>query len=120
MEEKETLYIPQGLKVKPEIFEGFGKEELVKSITSIACFGFIDTIAYMIFKNTAVSVVFFLTAIAGTIMMLTKDRTNSSVVDQVWFMIRFAKSQKIYKYKTMQKWRIKEDIQHENIDSRTE
>ena len=107
MDKKETLYIPQGLKVRPEVFEGFGKEELTKSTISIVCFGLIDTITYMIFKNTAVSVVLFLTAVAGTIMMLTKDRTNISVVDQVWFMIRFAKSQKIYKYKTIDEWKMK-------------
>lgn len=109
MDEKESLYIPQGLKVKPEIYEGFGKEELMKSIITITCFGLVDTILYMIFKNTAIFVVFFLTAVAGTIMMLTKDRTNISVVDQVWYMIRFARSQKVYKYKALDEWRYREN-----------
>jgi len=30
--EKQTLYIPQGLKTQVEIFDGFGKEELFKTI----------------------------------------------------------------------------------------
>jgi len=46
-----------------------------------------------------------LVAISGSVMMLTKDKTNISVVDQVGFMIHFAKSQKIYKYKYIKEWK---------------
>jgi len=44
-------------------------------------------------------------AIAGSVMMLTKDHTNISVVDQVGFMVRFARSQKYYPYKYQDEWR---------------
>jgi len=103
--EKETLYIPLGLKTKTEIFHGFGKEELFQAILATVVSGVIDTIVYMLTKSTAFCVVFILSSIAGSVMMLTKDKTNISVVDQLKFMIRFAKSQKNYKYIYLDEWR---------------
>lgn len=103
--EKETLYIPLGLKTKTEIFDGFGKEELFQAILTTVVSGVIDTIIYMLTKNTAFCVVFILSSIAGSVIMLTKDKTNISVVDQLKFMIRFAKSQKNYKYMYLDEWR---------------
>ena len=107
MEEKKknALYIPQGLKTRVEIFDGYGREELVKTILVTGVAGVTDILLYLIFKNTVVSVVFILVAIAGSVMMLTKDHTNISVVDQVGFMIKFARSQKKYPYKYQDEWR---------------
>lgn len=102
---KNTLYIPQGLKTRVEIFDGYGKEELMKTILMTIVVGVLDIFYYLIFKNMVVSVVTILVAIAGSVMMLTKDHTNISVVDQVGFMIRFARSQKIYPYKYHDEWR---------------
>jgi hypothetical protein len=99
------LYIPQGLKTRVEIFDGFGKEELFKTIIVTIVVGILDIMYYLIFKNTVVSIVTILVAIAGSVMMLTKDRSNISVVDQVGFMIRFARSQKYYPYKYQDEWR---------------
>ena len=102
---KNPLYIPQGLKTRVEIFDGFGKEELFKTIMVTIVVGILDIMYYMIFKNTVVSIVTILVAIAGSVMMLTKDHTNISVVDQVGFMVRFARSQKYYPYKYQDEWR---------------
>jgi len=102
--EKETLYIPLGLKIRTEIFEGFGKEELLKSIGSTFIAAIIDALIYLITRNTAFCVVFLLSSIAGSIMMLTKDKTNVSVVDQIKFIVRFNKSQKVYRYKYLDEW----------------
>jgi hypothetical protein len=102
---KNPLYIPQGLKTRVEIFDGFGKEELFKTIIVTIVVGMLDILYYLIFKNTVVSIVAILVAIAGSVMMLTKDRSNISVVDQVGFMIRFARSQKNYLYKYQDEWR---------------
>lgn len=102
---RQTLYIPQGLKTRVEIFDGFGKEELVKTIlvTVVACG--IDALLFLLFRNVVTSVVFMLITISGSVMMLTKDKTNISVVDQVGFMVKFARSQKIYKYKYLEEWK---------------
>ncbi len=105
MEEKETLYIPQGLKPRTELFDDYGTEELFQSIIITIIAGIIDILIYTFTKNTAICVVFFLSSIAGSVMMLTKDRINISVVDQVKFMVRFARSQKVYKYKYYDEWR---------------
>lgn len=102
---KENLYIPLGLKIKTEIFDGFGKEELFKAILTTLVAGVIDVIVYMLTKSTAFYVVFILSSIAGSVMMFTKDKTNISVVDQLKFMIKFAKSQKKYRYKYLDEWR---------------
>lgn len=104
MNEKQTLYIPLGLKTRTEIFDGFGKEELFKSIIVTLIAGVIDSIIYFVNRSTTFCVVFILSSIAGSVMMLTKDKTNISVVDQIKFMIRFHKSQKIYKYKYLDEW----------------
>ena len=103
--EKHTLYIPQGLKTQVEIFDGFGKEELFKTIIITLIAALVDGVIYLITKNTAIAVVFILTAIAGSVMMLTKDKTNISVVDQIGFMIKFFRSQKKYKYKYLDEWK---------------
>jgi len=102
---RQTLYIPQGLKTRVEIFDGFGKEELVKTILVTLVAGSIDALLFLIFRNVVTSVVFMLISISGSVMMLTKDKTNVSVVDQVGFMVRFARSQKVYKYKYLEEWK---------------
>ena len=102
---KNALYIPQGLKTRVEIFDGYGKEELMKTLLVTTLVGVVDVFYYLIFRNTVVSVLMILVAIAGSVMMLTKDHTNISVVDQVGFMVRFARSQKIYPYKYLDEWR---------------
>jgi len=102
---RQTLYIPQGLKTRVEIFDGFGKEELVKTILVTLVAGGIDALLFLIFRNVVTSVVFMLISISGSVMMLTKDKTNVSVVDQVGFMVRFARSQKVYKYKYLEEWK---------------
>ena len=101
---KQSLYIPQGLKTKVEIFDGYGKEELFKTIIATIVAGIFDILMYLIFRNTVISMVFILVAISGSVMMLTKDKNNISVVDQVGFMVKFARSQKIYKYKYLDEW----------------
>ncbi|PKM54002.1 MAG: hypothetical protein CVV00_10080 [Firmicutes bacterium HGW-Firmicutes-5] len=102
---KQSLYIPQGLKTRVEIFDGYGKEELVKTILVTIIVGLVDASMYLIFKNVVMSVVTILITIAGSVMMLTKDKTNISVVDQIGFMVRFARSQKVYKYKYLEEWK---------------
>ena len=102
--EKETLYIPLGLKTRTELFDGFGKEELFKSIVVTLIAGGVDAVIYIVSKNIVICVVLILSIIAGSVMMLAKDQSNISVVDQIKFMIRFAKSQKRYPYKYLDEW----------------
>lgn len=98
MEENEMLYIPIGLKENNEIWEGFGKKELVKSLITVSTLLTIDFVIFLVRKSIPFASVFALVSIGGTGMIFTKDTTNLSVVDQVINMIRYAKSQKKYKY----------------------
>lgn len=105
MEERDNLYIPLGLKERNELWDGFGKEEAIRAIIFIAIAGVIDVLIYILKENIIFAVVFILIAIGSSLMMLTKDTTNLSVVDQIVNMIKFSKSQKFYPYKYLDEWR---------------
>ena len=104
MEDSNSLYIPLGLKEKNELWDGFGKEEAIKALIFNIFTGIIDALIYLSTKNLIFCVVFILVSVGGSIMMLTKDTTNLSVVDQIRNMLRFAKSQKYYPYKYRDEW----------------
>lgn len=102
--ENQTLYIPMGVKTRSEIFEGFGKEEVVQTIIATVV---IILVAFLIFafnKSVSFVVVFILVGIAGTVMCVTKDKNNQSVVDHFKNMIRFAREQQKFKYKYLKEW----------------
>ncbi len=104
-EEKYKLYIPIGLKERYELWDGFGKEEAIKALIFIVFSGIIDIFIFLITRKTIFCSVWFLVSIGGSAMMLTKDTTNLSVVDQIQNMIRFSKSQKYYPYKAFNEWK---------------
>ncbi len=105
MEEKKwELYIPSGVKAENELFNGFGKRELLQSLAGSLFGGVIGCVIWLGSRNVAFTVVAVLTGIFGSVMMCTKDQHNQSVVDQVGNMIRFAKGQQIYPYRAMPEW----------------
>lgn len=104
MEDSNLLYIPLGLKENNELWDGFGKEEAVKALIFNIFTGIIDALIYFKTRNLIFCIVFILVSVGGSIMMLTKDTTNLSVVGQIRNMLRFAKSQKYYPYKYRDEW----------------
>lgn len=104
MEDSNMLYIPLGLKERNELWDGFGKEEAIKALIFNAFTGVINILIYITMKNLIFTIVFILVSAGGSIMMLTKDTTNLSVVDQIKNMIKYAKSQKYYPYKYRDEW----------------
>lgn len=98
MAREKPLYIPQGLKLRKEIFNGYGKEELMKTILVTLVAGVIDALQFFLTRNTVITIVFMLVAVSGAVLMLTKDNSNISVVDQMGFIIRYQFGQKKYKY----------------------
>lgn len=100
----QSLYIPSNVKTRSEIFEGYGKNEIVQTIVATVL---IILVAFLIFRfNKSVSflVVFILVGIAASIMCVTKDKHNQSVVDHLKNMIQFMKEQQKYKYKYLKEW----------------
>lgn len=104
MEEKQNnLYIPANIKTKLEFFNGFGIKELVTTIIVVT---FLMPVIFLIYilKGTLLSIICFMVVIAGTIISNTKDDNNICVIDQIKFIIRKSKMQKLYKYQYKNKW----------------
>ena len=93
-----------GVKTENEFFSGFGKKELMQaavgSMISVAA----AFIVCLFSENTAYAMIGILSGIAGSVMMVTKDQYNMSVVSQVANLISFARSQKFYPYVSGKEW----------------
>lgn len=94
------LYIPEGVKTKSEIFNGFGTAQFVQTALVTAIFGIISFAAYKLHKNLPFLIASVLIVCAATVTVLTKDSTNQSVVDYAKNMLAFSKTQKKYSYRS--------------------
>ena len=104
MEHEISLYIPTGVKAQNELFNGFGRRELLQSAVGSLLGGAMAALLWLGSGNVALTVVAALTGIFGSVMMCTKDQNNQSVVDQIGNMVRFARSQQIYPYRALSEW----------------
>ena len=95
---RDSLYIPQGLKKKMEYFSGFGKAEFVKTVIVTLITAIICILVFVFMGNAVIAVLTFLIIPTTTVIVLTKNDSNISVVDQVKFMVRFQREQKKYRY----------------------
>lgn len=104
MQQDHSLYIPLGVKPETEWFPGFGGRQLSQAAIG-SLFALITAILFW-FCGSSVPVVMvtFLIGISASVMMITKDRHNVSVLDQIIWMTRFAKSQKYYPYRCLNQW----------------
>ena len=99
MEDEETkLYIPSNVKTRLEFFKGFGIKELVSTIIVAIALIPISIISYYLGNKNYIGIV-------ATVVATTKDDNNLCVVNQIKYMIDFAKMQKNYEYKYYDKWR---------------
>ncbi|AIQ31458.1 hypothetical protein P40081_27345 [Paenibacillus sp. FSL P4-0081] len=103
-QESQTLYIPMGVKPEAEWFPGFGKQQLGQAFIGSLLTVLLALLLWLINGSVPMALVTFLTGVSASVMMTTKDRNNLSVLDQVRFMVRFAKSQKVYPYRTLPEW----------------
>ena len=102
-----SLYIPSGLKTNTEIFDGYGKAELMGTILATAIGGAVTTGINLIVKSIPLCIIFVLTVMAGSVMMLMKDgNMNLSVMDQLRYMVRFWKCRKFYPYRYLDEWNL--------------
>ena len=98
------LYIPNGVRAENELFNGFGKREVLQSMAGSLVCGAVSAIIWLCTGYLALTVVMILSGIFGSVMMCTRDQNNLSVVDQVGNLIRFARSQQIYPYRALSEW----------------
>lgn len=92
------LYVPTNVKTRLEFFSGFGISELITTIIVIGICLPISFIVYKIKGSFLIPIIIEFLAIAGTVMMTTKDGNNLCVVTQIKFMIDFNKIQKKFDY----------------------
>ena len=105
MENEVGLYIPMGVKAQNELFDGFGRRELLQSAIGSLAGEAVAAFLWLVSGNVALTVVAALTGIFGSVMMCTKDQNSQSVVDQIGNMVRFGRSQQIYPYRMLDEWR---------------
>ena len=106
MNENNTLYIPMGVKTENEFFSGFGKKELLQAAVGMVFSLIISVFIFLFSGNIAYTMIGVLSGVAGSVMMVTKDQYNMSVVTQVANLIRFSRSQKIYPYVYGKEWEV--------------
>lgn len=104
MTQEQTLYIPMGVKPEAEWFPGFGKQQLVQTLIGSSISVMLALLLWLLKSSVPFAVVTFLTGVSASVMVTTRDRNNLSVLDQVRFMIRFIKAQKMYPYRAMAEW----------------
>ena len=97
-EEKYRLYIPMNVKTRLEFFKGFGIKELITTVIVLVALLPISFIVFKLKNSYLLPVVIEFIGVAGTVIMNTKDDNNLCVVNQIKYMIEFAKTQKEYKY----------------------
>ncbi|RAU96867.1 hypothetical protein [Paenibacillus sp. YN15] len=104
MTQEQSLYIPMGVKPDTEWFPGFGKPQLLQTFIGSSASVLLALFLWFVKGSVPLAVVTFLTGVSASVMMTTKDRNNLSVLDQVRFMVRFMKAQKVYPYRAMKEW----------------
>ena len=106
MDANNTLYIPMGVKTENEFFSGFGKKELLQAAVGVIIALIVSLIIFLVSRNVSYTMIGVLSGIAGSVMMVTKDQYNMSVVTQVANLIRFSRSQKVYSYVYGKEWEV--------------
>ena len=99
------LYVPTNVKTRLEFFNGFGVSELITTVIVAGIFLPFSFILYKIKGSFLLPIILEFLAVAGTIMMTTKDANNLCVVTQIKFMINFNKIQKKFDYKYYNKFK---------------
>ena len=102
----DKLYIPMGVKPESEIFSGFGKKQLMQAIIGSLAAGGAAALLWLFSGSVTTTVITVLAGIIGSVMAVTKDQSNLSVVDQVQNMVRFMRSQKFFPYRYGDEWRV--------------
>lgn len=64
-----NLYIPTGVKAENELFNGFGKRELMQSVIGSLFMGALAALLWLITTNVALTVVAVFLGIFGLAMM---------------------------------------------------
>lgn len=95
---KKTIKIPSQIRLKTEFFEGYGMEELVKTIIVLAVAVAIAYIIYLFTNVMIISTFFVIGSVVIAVVFLTKNRNNFSMADNIKNIMKYELMQKRYKY----------------------
>lgn len=98
MVDKKTIKIPTEIKLKTEFFDGYGMQELIKTIIVGVVASIIAYIVYLFTHQTLFSTFFVIGAIVVSVIALIKGQNNFSMLDSIKNVIKFSLIQKEYKY----------------------
>lgn len=96
--EKNKIYIPVNIQTEQMIFQGYGMKELGKTLMFAAVLCIFWCILYVFMHSTIQLLFEAIVSVAVGVVIFVKDNTNQCVVDYIKYMLRFAFSQRIYKY----------------------
>lgn len=97
--EKSNLYIPVNIRRRKEYTDGFGKEELIVTITWGLIGIAVGIFLYLIMHELLTIIISVVVFSGGAFVFNRKDKTNRSSIDHIKASIDFAKSTKRYDYK---------------------
>lgn len=92
------INIPTQIQLKTEFFEGYGVEELIKTIIVLGVSSVIAYIIYLFIRITLVSTLFVIGSVVIAVVFLTKNRNNFSMADSIKNIIKYELMQKRYEY----------------------
>ncbi len=95
---KKLIKIPTQIKLKVEFFEGFGMEELIKTIIVLGISSVIGYILYLLTKTTLIATFFVIGSVVITVVFVTKNRNGFSMLDSIKNILMYELMQKGYKY----------------------
>lgn len=98
MEDKRKINIPSQIRLKTEFFEGYGVEELIKTMIVLGISCIIAYIIYLFTRVTLISTLLVIGSVVIAVVFLTKNRNNFSMADNIINIIKYELMQKRYKY----------------------
>lgn len=95
---KKSVKIPSQIRLQTEFFEGFGMEELIKTIIVLAIASIIGLFLYRMAHTTLLATFLVIGSTIIAVVFLTKNRSGFSMVDNIKNIVKYELMQKGYKY----------------------
>jgi len=95
---KKAVKIPSQIRLQTEFFEGYGMEELIKTIIVLVISAVISYIVYKITHTTLISTFIVIGNTVIAVVFLTKNRSGFSMLDNIKNIVKYELMQKGYKY----------------------
>ncbi len=97
--DNKKLYIPFDLKIKNELWDGFGKEQIPELLIGVAVVLVLALITGFMW-HVVIGIVVFGGGVFATVAFINKQRLiNLSLIDQIKIIVRHSREQQKFDYK---------------------